>query len=50
MVEQHAQKILGVTDRAVILDRGAIVHAATSAALLDDPAPLETLLGVAEKK
>ena len=31
LVEQNAQKILGVTDRAVILERGSIVHeAATS--------------------
>ena len=27
VVEQHAQKILGVTDQALILDRGTIVHA-----------------------
>src|SRR5215218_8654288 len=30
VVEQHAQKILGVTDQALILDRGTIVHASTS--------------------
>ena len=27
IVEQHAQKILAVTDQAIILDRGTIVHA-----------------------
>src|SRR6185295_13611889 len=34
VVEQHAQKILGVTDQALILDRGTIVHASTSRALM----------------
>ena len=50
VVEQHAQKILRVTDRAIILDRGAIVHASASRALIDDPAPLEQHLGVTGKK
>jgi branched-chain amino acid transport system ATP-binding protein len=50
VVEQHAQKILGVTDRAIILDRGTIVHASSSRALIDDPAPLEQHLGVTGKK
>jgi branched-chain amino acid transport system ATP-binding protein len=49
IVEQHARKILKVTDRAVILDRGAIVHQAASAALLAEPAPLEQHLGVIAK-
>lgn len=47
VVEQHARKILNVTDDAVILDRGRIVHAAPSRTLIDDPAPLERHLGVA---
>jgi branched-chain amino acid transport system ATP-binding protein len=47
IVEQNAQKILGLADRAVILDRGAIVHDADSAALKADPAALERFLGVA---
>jgi branched-chain amino acid transport system ATP-binding protein len=47
VVEQHARKILGMTDRAIVLDRGRIVHAATSAALRADPAALEAYLGVA---
>lgn len=46
VVEQHARKILGVTDDSIILDRGRIVHAAPSRALIDDPAPLEQHLGV----
>ncbi|MDQ7263078.1 ABC transporter ATP-binding protein [Paracoccus sp. PS-1] len=49
IVEQHARKILKVTDRAVILDRGEIVHQAASAALLADPTPLESHLGVIAK-
>jgi branched-chain amino acid transport system ATP-binding protein len=47
IVEQNAQKILGLADRVVILERGTIVHEATSAALKADPATLERFLGVA---
>jgi branched-chain amino acid transport system ATP-binding protein len=47
IVEQHAQKILSLADRVVILERGAIVHDATSAALKADPVALERHLGVA---
>jgi branched-chain amino acid transport system ATP-binding protein len=50
IVEQNAQKILGLADRAVILERGTIVHDAASAALKADPAVLERLLGVAGAK
>ena len=46
IVEQHAQKILPITDRALILERGRIVHQSGSATLLADPAPLERFLGV----
>jgi len=46
IVEQHAQKVLGITDRAVILERGAIVLEADSAALRANPAELERYLGV----
>ena len=46
IVEQHAQKILPITQRALILERGRIVHQSGSAALLADPAPLERFLGV----
>jgi branched-chain amino acid transport system ATP-binding protein len=48
LVEQNPQKILGVTDRAVILERGAIVHEAASATLRADRAVLETYLGVTD--
>ena len=47
IVEQHAQKILSLADRVVILERGAIVHDAESRALKADPAALERHLGVA---
>ena len=50
IVEQNARKILALTDHAIILDRGRIVHAGDSAALADDPKPLEPHLGVAENK
>src|SRR6202166_1950743 len=46
IVEQNAQKILGLADRVVILERGVIVHDAASAALKADPAVLERFLGV----
>jgi len=48
LVEQNAKKILGVTDRAIILERGAIVHAAASTALAADRAALERHLGVTD--
>ncbi len=48
LVEQNAKKILGVTDHAVIIERGAVVHAAQSATLLTDRAALETHLGVTD--
>jgi branched-chain amino acid transport system ATP-binding protein len=48
LVEQNAQKILGITHRAVILERGSIVHEADSAMLRTDRAALETHLGVTD--
>jgi branched-chain amino acid transport system ATP-binding protein len=48
LVEQNAHKILGVTDRAVILERGSIVHQGASAALRADRVVLETFLGVTD--
>ena len=46
IVEQNAQKVLGLADRVVILERGTIVHDAPSEALKADPAVLERHLGV----
>jgi branched-chain amino acid transport system ATP-binding protein len=48
LVEQSPQKILGVTDRAVILERGAVIYQSTSAALKADRGILETYLGVTD--
>ena len=49
VIEQHAKKILSVTDNAVILERGMIVHRAESAALRDDSVTLDRYLGVTRK-
>jgi branched-chain amino acid transport system ATP-binding protein len=46
LVEQNAQKVLGVTDRAAILERGCVVYEGLSADLLADRAVLESHLGV----
>ncbi len=47
VVEQHAHKVLAITDNAVILERGRIVHAAPSVELRSDSVALERHLGVA---
>ena len=44
IVEQKPKKILPFTDKAIVLDRGAIAHAAPSAELLADPAALDAHL------
>ena len=49
IVEQNAQKILGLAGRVVILERGAIAHVATSRELKADSSALERFLGVAGK-
>jgi branched-chain amino acid transport system ATP-binding protein len=41
IVEQKPRKVLPFTDRAIIMNRGTIAHAALSADLLADPAALE---------
>ena len=46
IVEQHAQKVLGMTDQAIILERGSIAYAGRSAELQTDEALLERYLGV----
>jgi len=48
LVEQNAKKILGVTNHAIILERGSVVHAADSAVLMADRVALETHLGVTD--
>ncbi len=47
IVEQKARKILAVTDRAIVLDRGTIVHQGESRELAEDARLLESHLGVA---
>ena len=48
IVEQHANKILGITDDALILERGRVVHAAPSAQLQADAATLDRFLAVGQ--
>ena len=49
IVEQHAHKILPITDRALVLERGKVVLEAASASLLADGAPLERFLAVTRR-
>lgn len=46
LVEQHADLSLALTDRAIVLERGAIAHRAPSEALLQDHATLDRLIGL----
>lgn len=47
LVEQHARLALQLTQRALVLDRGRIVHASASADLLADAPLLQRLVAVA---
>jgi branched-chain amino acid transport system ATP-binding protein len=47
IVEQHPQAVLAISDRAVVLDHGTVVHAGAATELLDAPELLDRLLGVA---
>ncbi|CAN5836333.1 ABC transporter ATP-binding protein [soil metagenome] len=47
IVEQNPRMILPITQRAVVLDRGAVVHEGAGEVLLADPALLDRWLGVA---
>ena len=49
IVEQKPKKILPFTDQAIVLDRGAIAHAAPSADLIADPAALDAHLTATKK-
>jgi branched-chain amino acid transport system ATP-binding protein len=46
IVEQNPARILAITDHALILERGTVVHAATSAALRADADTLDRYLAV----
>ncbi len=47
IVEQQVQEALGYADRALVLERGAVVHAADAQTLRHDSATLERLVGMA---
>ena len=47
IVEQHPQAILAISDTAIVLDHGTVVHTDTAAALRGAPELLDRLLGVA---
>ncbi|RTD87737.1 ABC transporter ATP-binding protein [Variovorax sp. 375MFSha3.1] len=47
IVEQHPQAILAISDEAVVLDHGTIVHTDSAASLRSQPQVLDRLLGVA---
>jgi branched-chain amino acid transport system ATP-binding protein len=47
IVEQHPQAILRISQRAVVLDRGTVVHAGGAGELLASGELLDRLLGVA---
>lgn len=47
VVEQHARLALSLTRRAIVLDRGRIVHESDSDALMQDPQTLDRLVAVA---
>ena len=46
LVEQHVRVALGLTARAIVLERGRVVHEGGSAGLLGDPEALGRLAGV----
>ena len=46
LVEQHAEIALSLTDHAIVLERGSIVHRARSRDLLNDQATLDRLIGL----
>jgi len=50
LVEQHARLALAATERALVLDRGKVVHLGTSAELLAAPQRLAALMGVERRQ
>jgi branched-chain amino acid transport system ATP-binding protein len=46
LVEQHAHVALGLTQKAIVMDRGRVVFDGDSASLLNDEARLEGLIGL----
>jgi branched-chain amino acid transport system ATP-binding protein len=46
LVEQHADIALSLTQNAIVIERGRIVHSGASAQLLADHATLDRLVGL----
>jgi branched-chain amino acid transport system ATP-binding protein len=46
LVEQHAEIALSLTENAIVLERGQVVHRAPSAELWNDHATLDRLIGL----
>lgn len=46
IVEQHPQAILAISDQAIVLDQGQVVHSSSAESLLQQPDVLAKLLGV----
>lgn len=46
LVEQHVEQALQLTRRAIVLERGRVVHAADSAEILTNPGVLEKWVGI----
>ncbi|MFX8883415.1 ABC transporter ATP-binding protein, partial [Acinetobacter baumannii] len=46
LVEQHAHVALELTSRALVLERGRVVHRAASAELIADHAALDRYIGM----
>ena len=46
LVEQHAEIALSLTDHAIVIERGNVVHRAPSQTLLNDQATLDRLIGL----
>jgi branched-chain amino acid transport system ATP-binding protein len=46
LVEQHADIALALTERALVLERGAVVHSGPSSELLADPTLLDRFIGL----
>jgi branched-chain amino acid transport system ATP-binding protein len=49
VIEQHAETALSLTEHAVLLERGAVVHRAPSRDLIGDTATLERYIGLRVK-
>jgi branched-chain amino acid transport system ATP-binding protein len=50
LVDQHPELALALTETAIVLERGSIVHQGESAALKQDRALLARLLGVSRSE